>query len=76
MTSFNGYTISTGVLFAEMHSGIVAIPLDVDETMRVGYIMHNGRKPSKLLLDYIDMLHQVIDSNPTVESTAEAPTFD
>lgn len=76
LTSFNGYTISTGVLSAEMHSGIVAIPLDVDETMRVGYIMHNGRRPSKLLLDYIDMLHQVIDNNPTVESTAEAPTFD
>ena len=40
-----------------MHSGIASIPLDVDETMQVGYIMHNERRPSDLLLRYIDELH-------------------
>ena len=68
LTSFNGYTISTGVLSSEMHSGIASIPLDVDEKMRIGYIMHNERKPSKLLLQYVDELHRVIAENPLVEA--------
>ncbi|MEG1494230.1 MAG: LysR family transcriptional regulator, partial [Gordonibacter sp.] len=45
LTSHNGYTLSTGVLSAEMQSGIASIPLDVDELMQVGYIMHNERRP-------------------------------
>ena len=67
LTSYNGYTLSTGVLSAEMHSGIASIPLDVDETMQVGYIMHNERRPSDLLLRYIDELHAIIGADPTVE---------
>ena len=59
--------LSTGVLSAEMHSGIASIPLDVDETMQVGYIMHNERRPSDLLLRYIDELHAIIGADPTVE---------
>ncbi len=66
LTSYNGYTLSTGVLSAEMHSGIVSIPLDAAETMQVGYIMHSERRPSKLLLHYIEELHSVIRKNPTV----------
>ena len=27
LTSYNGYTLSTGVLSSEMHTGIVSIPL-------------------------------------------------
>ena len=68
LTSFNGYTISTGVLSSEMHAGIVAIPLDVDSTMQVGYIMHNERKPGALLLRYIDELCDVIAATPTVKA--------
>ena len=66
LTIFIGYTPSTGGLSAEMHSGIASIPLDVDETMQVGYLMHNERRPSPLLLRYIDELHAVIKANPTV----------
>ena len=68
LTSFNGYTISTGVLSSEMHSGIVAIPLDVEERMQVGYILHNERRPGTLLLRYIDELHKVIAENPSVQA--------
>jgi DNA-binding transcriptional LysR family regulator len=68
LTSFNGYTLSTGVLSPEMLSGIVSIPLDSDVEMHVGYIMHRERKPSELLLAYIDNLHAIIKSNPTVKS--------
>ncbi len=72
LTSYNGYTLSTGVLSAEMHSGIVSIPLAVNETMQVGYIMHNERRPSKLLFRYIEELHAIIKNNPTVAPYANA----
>lgn len=68
LTSHNGYTLSTGVLSSEMQSGIVSIPLDVDERMQVGYIMHDERKPNDLLLRYIEELHAIISNNPSVEA--------
>lgn len=66
LTHHNGYTLSTGVLSAEMHAGIVSIPLDTDAVMHVGYIIHNERKPGPLLLRYINRLQSVIRENPTV----------
>ncbi|MDO4539095.1 MAG: LysR family transcriptional regulator [Coriobacteriales bacterium] len=68
LTSFNGYTVSTGVLSSEMHAGIVAIPLEVDERMQVGYVLHKERRPAKLLLSYIEELHRVIADNPSVDA--------
>ena len=67
LTSHNGYTLSTGVLSGEMQSGITSIPLDVEERMQVGYIMHAERRPSPLLLRYIAELHAIIKANPTVQ---------
>lgn len=66
LTSHNGYTLSTGVLSAEMHSGIASIPLEGDARMQVGYIMHGERRPSTLLLRYIDELHAIIEADATV----------
>ena len=66
LTSYNGYTLSTGVLSSEMYTGIVSIPLDTQDSMQVGYVMHNERRPSKLLLRYIDELHSIIKNDPTV----------
>ena len=68
LTSFNGYTLSTGVLSPEMLRGIVSIPLNADANMRVGYLIHRERKPSELLLAYIQNLQDIVKSNPTVES--------
>ena len=67
LTHYDGYTLSTGVLSEEMLSGIVSIPLDTDLRMRVGYIMHAERRPSRLLERYIANLHAVIEANPTVK---------
>ena len=67
LTSFNGYTVSTGVLSSEMHVGIVAIPLEVDDLMQVGYVLHQQRQPGALLTSYINELQQVIAENPTVD---------
>lgn len=71
LTSFNGYTLSTGVLSREMHSGIAAIPLEVQETMEVGYIMHCERNPGELLNRYIEELNRVIAENPLVQARAD-----
>lgn len=68
LTHYSGYTISTGVLSEEMHTGIASIPLDAEEVMRVGYIMHNERKPSLLLESYIANLRAVVRENPTVDA--------
>ena len=61
-----GYTLSTGVLSGEMESDIVAIPLETNETMRVGYIMHGERKPTNLVLRYIDELNAIISGSTLV----------
>lgn len=66
LTHGNGYTLSTGVLSNEMQDGIVAIPLDANEVMRVGYIMHNERKPSKLVVRYIEKLEECINDSTLV----------
>jgi len=66
LTHYDGYTLSTGVLSSEMNTGITSIPLDVDETMQVGYVMHAERRPSPLLESYLGNLHAGIRDNPTV----------
>lgn len=78
LTYHNGYTLSTGVLSAEMHSGIVSIPLDTkgltneQTTMQVGYIVHEQLKRSSLLETFIDQLENVINGNGSVHSYTHA----
>ena len=59
----NGYTLSTGVLSNEMQWGMASIPLADAPTMHVGYIMHDERKPSPLLQQYLDELNHIIHAN-------------
>lgn len=68
LTSYEGYTISTGVLSPEMHTGIASIPLNVSEKMRVGYVIHRERRANALLQSYIECLKEIIKSNPSVTS--------
>lgn len=56
-----GYTVTTGVLSSEMHAGIVSIPLETDEKMVVGYIVHNERQLSPLAQEYIEKLKLFIE---------------
>lgn len=60
LVNFNGYTITTGILSSEMMKGIVSIPLDSTDTMRVGYVIQKDRKPGKILTSYIANLKKVI----------------
>lgn len=67
LANFNGYTLSTGVLTPEMmYDGIVSVPLESNVTMRVGYLVHKQRKPSKLMELYIEQLKGVIKENEGV----------
>lgn len=65
----NGYLLASGVLSDEMQLGsIVSIPLDTDDCMRVGYLIHGERKPSPLLERYIARLSEIVRNNPTVNA--------
>lgn len=70
LTHHNGFTISTGVRSGEMgQDNIVAIPLEVDETMTVGYLCHAERPLSPLAKRYLEKLRAYIKDNPTVTIT-------
>lgn len=58
----DGYTVSTGVLSSEMHTGIVAVPLATKEYMDVGYVVHNERQLSDLAQRYIEKLNLFIET--------------
>ncbi len=69
LSHHDGYLLSSGVLSDEMQLGsIVSIPFDTEERMRVGYLMHRERKPSRLLQRYLDRLSSIVRSNPHVEA--------
>ena len=67
----NGYTLSTGVLSNEMQWGMASIPLADAPTMHVGYIMHDDRKPSPLLQQYLDELNRIIHADQPSEDGVE-----
>lgn len=61
LIGLNGYTISTGVISHTLNSKeIVAIPLQVNERMTIGYITHKNINLSPLAKIYIDYLQQAI----------------
>ncbi|MFU1795807.1 LysR family transcriptional regulator [Paenibacillus azoreducens] len=62
LIGLNGYTISTGVLSADLNGNeIIPVPLVCEETINVGWISHQNAALSKLALAYIDALHQAIE---------------
>ncbi|MBF6978912.1 LysR family transcriptional regulator [Aerococcaceae bacterium zg-BR22] len=61
MVGLNGYTISSGIISSALNDEkIVAIPLDVDESMTLGYIKHKKMSLSPMGLQYIELLKQNI----------------
>lgn len=59
LIGLNGYTISTGVLSADLNGNeIIPVPLDCEETINVGWISHRNASLSKLGAAYIDALKQ------------------
>lgn len=61
LIGLNGYTISTGVLSADLNGNdIIPVPLDCKETINVGWIAHKNAMMSKLAAAYVEALHEAI----------------
>ena len=57
LIGLNGYTICSGVINEELNGkNIVAIPLDVDDYMKIGYIIHSKAGTGKFGNLYIEAL--------------------
>ena len=57
LIGMNGYTICSGVISNELNgTNIIAIPLEVDDYMEIGYILPLSIHPSHLTSEYIDIL--------------------
>jgi len=63
MIGLNGYTISTGVLNADLNGeNIVSVPLKVDETITVGWIAHKTANLSRLAGLFVAELEQAVSA--------------
>ncbi|WP_460643775.1 LysR family transcriptional regulator [Lacrimispora brassicae] len=61
MIGLNGYTISTGIVSADLNGdNITAVPLHIDDSMEVGWIGHNSIQLTKQAAMYLEELKQVI----------------
>mgnify|MGYP002756158543 FL=1 len=57
MVGLNGYTISSGIISSELNDDkIIAIPLEVDDMMPLGYLMPQQVEPSPITRQYLDLL--------------------
>jgi len=61
MIGLNGYTISTGIVSADLNGeNIIAVPLEVDDYMDVGWIVHNSLQLTQQAVMYLDELKEVV----------------
>ncbi len=57
MVGLNGYTICSGIILQELNgSDYLSIPLNVDETMTIGYIKHKNLYLNEISQEYIENL--------------------
>lgn len=57
LIGLNGYTISTGVISHDLNGkNIISIPLELEDTITVGYIVRENVFLSKIALEYIELL--------------------
>ena len=63
LIGLDGYTISSGILSTDLNGdNIVAIPLQSDEYMEIGYIVTGDRPMNKITLRYLEHLNKYIES--------------
>ncbi len=66
LIGLNGYTISTGVLSSDLNgNSIIAVPLEIEDKLTVGYLIHKNMTLSKLAIEYIERLKAVIENELT-----------
>lgn len=60
MIGLGGYTISTGLISDDLDPEIVAIPLDVDERIEIGWIAHSSVPLTEQAQTYLEELRAVV----------------
>ncbi len=60
MIGLDGYTISTGIVSDDLDPAIVAIPLEVDERIEIGWIRHAANPLSEQAKRYLGHLRDVV----------------
>lgn len=61
MVGLNGYTISSGIISSELNDDkIVAIPLEVDDAMTLGWVKHQQMELTPIAKKYLSILKQHI----------------
>lgn len=58
----NGFTISTGIISSELNPDIIAIPLNVNDYFKVGYLKRKDTKLSQMGEIYIEKLKEYTNS--------------
>lgn len=57
MVGLNGYTISSGIISSELNDDkIVAIPLEVEDTITLGWLKHEQTTLTPIAEEYLEML--------------------
>ncbi|SDS89057.1 DNA-binding transcriptional regulator, LysR family [Paenibacillaceae bacterium GAS479] len=61
LIGLNGYTISTGVLSADLNGNeIIPVPLECEEMIEIGWISHRHRTLSRLGAAYVEELEKAV----------------
>lgn len=66
LIGLNGFTISTGIIFNELDPTIRAIPLDIDDYIEVGYIIHKNAFVTPMAKAYLEILQESTQT-PVIE---------
>mgnify|MGYP005820741289 CR=1 FL=1 len=60
MIGLDGYTISTGIVSDDLDPEIVAIPLEVDQSIEIGWISHSGIPLTEQAQRYLAEMRAVV----------------
>ncbi|MBN9606920.1 MAG: LysR family transcriptional regulator [Actinomycetales bacterium] len=60
MVGLDGYTISTGIISDDLDPDIVAVPLEVDERIEIGWIGHSAIPLTEQARRYLDHVRAVV----------------
>lgn len=60
LIGINGYTISTGIISEDLNGpNIIAVPIESEETITVGWINQKNIKLTQLAIEYINILENI-----------------
>lgn len=61
LIGMNGYTVCSGIINEKLNGdNIVAVPIETDERIRLGYILHKGVKRTEIVEEYIEALKKYV----------------